>query len=457
MMATLARAVVRGLFDNPVLLKELRIGMRERRIFIIQLLYLTLLSFAAISLLSGALSDASASELPEIGRSYYRFLFWIQLVMILMIAPSLTCGSVTGEKERQSLDMMMASRLTPAEIVLGKLGFAVAFMVLVLFSSLPLTAVVFFLGGVSPGELTRSYLELAVAVLLSAQLGLYFSTREARSSYATNQAYGAIFLCFFLFAGPYGAIHEGAFGAGAVDPWWLVWGNSAYLAVFLFLKALNYLQSKALYLNLMCGAFLPFYLGNLAAVIALASANADWSNDDGTLFWNMIVLAHLVLGGIFLNESGLATRLEREKFSRSLFARPYFWLLVLGGGLLVCGVTLAGVTQPDSMIASAGYGVLLLLSFSVIARSVHRLFGSKVRYAVVYFVLLFLACFLPVLGLLGNPDNPGVLSGVYLSPMLSVAYLWDPSQQQIAEMSVYAYLFLTVVLGILGRVRRRSA
>ncbi len=180
------RRLLDVLLDNPILLKELRIGLRERKIFLIQSLYLVVLGSATALFLFSASAPTDLLELPDRGRLLHGILFWSQLAMVVLITPSLTCGQISGERENHSLDLLRASRLRTVEIVLGKLGYALAYVGLLLASSLPMVAVVFLLGGVAPGEVAASYGVLALAATLVGLLGLFFSAREQKTGHATN-------------------------------------------------------------------------------------------------------------------------------------------------------------------------------------------------------------------------------------------------------------------------------
>ncbi len=112
------------LLENPVFVKEMRVGFREKKVFFALTAWVIIVAlFASISA-AGALGDNVAiSELPERGQYLFEMLFWVQLVLLLMLAPSLTTSAVSGERERQSLDMLLTTHLAPAELIFGKFGF----------------------------------------------------------------------------------------------------------------------------------------------------------------------------------------------------------------------------------------------------------------------------------------------------------------------------------------------
>ena len=86
------------------------------------------------------------------GRRIYDAVFALQAVLIALITPALTAGAITLEREQRAYEMLVMTQLRPMEVVAGKLAAALAFVALLLTSSLPLLSLSFFFGGVSPGE-----------------------------------------------------------------------------------------------------------------------------------------------------------------------------------------------------------------------------------------------------------------------------------------------------------------
>ena len=81
------------------------------------------------------------------------------------MAPSFAAGTITGEKERKTYEMLLASPLRPAAIVLGKLLASLAHLAILIFSSLPIVMLCLPLGGVSLYEVLAAYLALMLSVI----------------------------------------------------------------------------------------------------------------------------------------------------------------------------------------------------------------------------------------------------------------------------------------------------
>src|SRR5688572_14179351 len=63
-----------------------------------------------------------------------------QLLLLALIMPGIAAVSVTAERENNTLDMIYSSRLTPAQIIIGKTLSVAAFPVLLIISALPFVA-----------------------------------------------------------------------------------------------------------------------------------------------------------------------------------------------------------------------------------------------------------------------------------------------------------------------------
>ena len=66
----------------------------------------------------------SIQQLAEYGERFYTTIVSIELTLVLLAAPAATAGAICLDKARGTLDHMLATDLSNAEIVLGKLGAA---------------------------------------------------------------------------------------------------------------------------------------------------------------------------------------------------------------------------------------------------------------------------------------------------------------------------------------------
>jgi ABC-2 type transport system permease protein len=203
---------VRGAFAglSAVGTKELRGRMRGRRAFVILTVYLVLLATFAWMMelileqqfgrgLGGSAAFASAS----IGRGVFSALMMLETLLVVALAPAFTAGAISLEREKQTLDMLATTPISSLSIVVAKLFSALTYLFILVFASIPLTALVFVFGGVAPDDVVRGYLVLLATAIGLGALGLFFSALVKRTQAATIATYfGVLFATlgtFFVF------------------------------------------------------------------------------------------------------------------------------------------------------------------------------------------------------------------------------------------------------------------
>lgn len=333
-------------FENPVFIKEMRVGFREKKVFYALVAWVLIVALIA-SLLTLAAFDQNRGldNMAESGRYFLEGLFWVQLLLIGFLAPSLTTSAVSGERERKSFEMLLTTHLSPAELIAGKFGFAASFLFLAMFVTVPLESVVFFLGGVSLWSFVTSKSVIFSYALICALYGLMMSARESRSAYATGQTYLGIAICSFFGSFILGVVrYEDTVVALQIG----IWVSLLYLGVFLFWKSVNHVEDRARHLVVLLYTGLFFYL----SILGIAGFSSWYYPDfDGDL-WMVSAPIHYFLFGLLLNPMRPTHRIEQQRFSKHLVSRPIFWVLVLTAGLLIP----LSFSNSDDAIAICLYG-----------------------------------------------------------------------------------------------------
>ncbi|MCS7070977.1 MAG: ABC transporter permease, partial [Anaerolinea sp.] len=190
----------RALRINPVMLRELRGRMRGARAFVVLTVYLMLMSaFALLLYLTYRSTVGGASSAAgEIGRVLFIGVVGIELILIVFIAPAFTAGAITGERERQTYDLLRTTLLNAPSFVFGKLESALGYIFLLLLAGIPLQALAFLFGGVSEIELLLAFVILAVTAAALSAIGLYFSALAERTLAASTRAYSLIVVGMFV-------------------------------------------------------------------------------------------------------------------------------------------------------------------------------------------------------------------------------------------------------------------
>ncbi|SFE18165.1 ABC-type transport system involved in multi-copper enzyme maturation, permease component [Paenibacillus algorifonticola] len=185
---------------NPVLDKEFRLRMRTPRTMWTLLAYLFAIGLFALSsiYLLNMSSGNAASFNPSESRMLFYFLSFVQLGLISFMAPGLTAGVISGERERQTLNLLLTTQQSSTTIILSKLLSSLSFMILIVISTLPVYSMVFLFGGISPAQLLLIFFFYLFLMIVIGAFGILFSTIVKRTMIAVILTYG---VTLFLYAG----------------------------------------------------------------------------------------------------------------------------------------------------------------------------------------------------------------------------------------------------------------
>lgn len=178
---------------NPVLLKELKVRMRGWRAAGMIALYLLILAAVAVFIIYTTYMNPYSSTVdPQVSVGSYTVLAIFQFILILFIAPALTAGAISGEREKQTLDLVLCTRLKPRSIIIGKLFASLSQIILLIAASLPIFSTVFLFGGISILEILQLFGFYIVTALTIGCIGIFFSTYLKRTTAATVLTYGIV-------------------------------------------------------------------------------------------------------------------------------------------------------------------------------------------------------------------------------------------------------------------------
>lgn len=188
------------LFSNPVTMKELRSRMRGRRAFAVLTLYLIILAAALIFVYLIYLSSAgvpSSTLARSAGKGIFAAILGVQVILVAFIGPAFTAAAISGERERQTYDLLRTTLLSAESFVLGKLISSLSYILLLVAVSIPLQSLAFLLGGLSGVELVLSQVLVLVAAVTYALYGLWCSAAMRSTLTATVATFaGTLFITF---------------------------------------------------------------------------------------------------------------------------------------------------------------------------------------------------------------------------------------------------------------------
>jgi ABC-type transport system involved in multi-copper enzyme maturation permease subunit len=172
--------------------KELRSRTRGYWRPMLQLtIYLGIVTLAVVAVLGVSISSTGTLS-PTLGESLFAALATGSTLLIAFVAPGLTAGAISGERERRTLDLLLVTRASPLGLIAGKLAGAFLWVLYLLVASLPALGVVNLFGGVPPLQ-AGAALAVTVATAVSyTALGLVLSAVLRRTVLATVVAYGVV-------------------------------------------------------------------------------------------------------------------------------------------------------------------------------------------------------------------------------------------------------------------------
>jgi ABC-type transport system involved in multi-copper enzyme maturation permease subunit len=179
-----------------LLTKELRLRFRSERAIWLLVVYVLLLGTIGLITLATAAASTSPyyNPLNSTGRTLYYLLSFAQFLLIIFITPAFTATAINGEKERQTYDLLLSSRLSAFALAGGKLLAGLMNVLLLIAATIPLFSLVFFFGGVSLAQFLAMLVIFCVTVLLIGTVSLFLSTILRRPAASTALAYAVCLL-----------------------------------------------------------------------------------------------------------------------------------------------------------------------------------------------------------------------------------------------------------------------
>lgn len=180
--------------NNPVYRRETTVRARSFRIPFILMMFNSILALAAFLNMYQTVAQAKVSATIQYTSflQLYSFVAILEFLLLLFIMPALTSGSISGERERQTLELLFTTKMRPADIIIGKLFSAVMQLMILVFSSLPVVFLCFVYGSVDFLDLGLLFVCFVVSAFFSGGIGIFFSALLRRSTFSNVCTYGLI-------------------------------------------------------------------------------------------------------------------------------------------------------------------------------------------------------------------------------------------------------------------------
>ena len=186
---------------NPIVKKDLKVTVRSMRMSWGLFAYEAVL---AVAFLLALLIIQSESNYVGSGNIYSSLVYLFpvvavaQVCIVALYVPVITASSISGEKERQTFDIMLTTCMSPFSIVFGKVISAVIRILFFVAASMPIMAMSFVVGGLSWSNLLYYLLALLLFSLFAGSVGILASSFCRKSVGAVLLSFVLYFVFFFL-------------------------------------------------------------------------------------------------------------------------------------------------------------------------------------------------------------------------------------------------------------------
>ncbi len=216
---------------GPVFSRELMTSPRGWRLYFARAIYvgsLFGLVLTAWLILLGSYTLEGPAALSRFGSAVFAVVAPVQLAMAIAFSALLTAAAVAQEKDRRTLELLLLSRLTNSELVLGKLLASMLTVLVLIAAATPLMALLTLLGGVSHSQVLRVLGVTLAAAALAGSLGSMVALWREKTF--QSLAATAIALVLWLFLGE--VVASGVVGTvGGASPEDLAAGLSPFRAM----------------------------------------------------------------------------------------------------------------------------------------------------------------------------------------------------------------------------------
>ncbi len=202
-----------SLLVGPVLTRELTTAPRSPRLYIVRAGYVAALfglAFTAWLILSQQVRGLA--DLARFGGAIFQLLAPLQLAIAVGCSALWTAAAVAEEKDRRTLDLLLMTNLTNAELVLGRLLSSMWQVWGGIVAAVPLLLACSLLGGISHGQVLRVVAVTLAAACVAGSLGSTIALWRERTF--QSLALTALLLVLWLIGGE--VVHSGTLGAS----WW---------------------------------------------------------------------------------------------------------------------------------------------------------------------------------------------------------------------------------------------
>lgn len=162
------------MFIGPIFFREAVVAPRRPRHFITRTVYgiaLLVLICTAWLLLTNTQDIQNAGDMARFGSIMFQILAPLQLALLMFLAAIQAASNIAIEKDKETLILLLMSRMTNSELVLGKLFSSLLYIAALMLTSLPIFMLIVLFGGTSFIQVGWTFAVTGLTVLAAGSLG----------------------------------------------------------------------------------------------------------------------------------------------------------------------------------------------------------------------------------------------------------------------------------------------
>lgn len=189
--------------SNPILAFSATRRMRSFRTIMTVTIYAASLLVIAALMLRGMFGSAVTIRSMEQGIRCYLVLTAAQFALLVLIGPAMTSGTIAGERERQTLELLLVTNTRSFRIASGKILESFALLALMIVAGMPAMCLTVVVGSVTFTQVLVSMLFLLAVAFGTVCVGVFASALCRTSVRSGVTSYRIIILIAVVTALPF--------------------------------------------------------------------------------------------------------------------------------------------------------------------------------------------------------------------------------------------------------------
>ncbi len=177
--------------------------MRDKKtpLWTTSILFLTALTIILVMYTNGEYNSSNGPvDLSSVGILTFGIITGALYVFSALTSATVSASSFSIEREQETLEMLLLTRMSSLQMVMGKIYGSMAFILYLVVLFIPVAAVSFIFGGISPWQLILVFLIILTSAFSYCAIGTFSSIIQKKSNGAVAFTY--ISILYFLFGLP---------------------------------------------------------------------------------------------------------------------------------------------------------------------------------------------------------------------------------------------------------------